>query len=71
MGTSTAHGSTSGRSTTGKTQDVFQKIVNNRKSYKMLKGAAEAVWPPHLEETLLKGTQRSSFLPSNETENDR
>jgi len=39
----------------GKTQDVFQKIVNSRKSYKMMKGAAEAVWPPYLEETLLRG----------------
>jgi hypothetical protein len=38
-----------------KREDVFQTIVSNRKSYKMLKGNAEAVWPPYLEEAMLKG----------------
>jgi hypothetical protein len=56
MGASAAHDTSSGGTTDGKTQDVFQKIVNSRKSYKMLKGASEAVWPPYLEESLLKGT---------------
>lgn len=39
-----------------KTQDVFRSVINSRKSYKMLKGASEAVWPPLLEEAMLKGT---------------
>ena len=39
----------------GKTQEVFQTIVNSRKSYKMLKGNTEVVWPPYLEEAMLKG----------------
>lgn len=41
--------------TKGKSQDVFQTIVNSRKSYKMMKGNTEAVWPPYLEEAMLKG----------------
>jgi hypothetical protein len=53
--TTTTHDPTSGHVASGKTQDVFQTIVKSRKSYKMLKGAAEAVWPPYLEEALLKG----------------
>jgi hypothetical protein len=56
MGISSGHGSASVGATNGKTQDVFQKIVSSRKCYKMLKGATEAVWPPDLEEALLKGT---------------
>ncbi|KAF7969140.1 hypothetical protein HWV62_28270, partial [Athelia sp. TMB] len=44
-----------GRAMRGKTQDVFRSVINSRKSYKMLKGATEAVWPPQLEEALLKG----------------
>jgi hypothetical protein len=58
MGATTVHGPASGHVTNGKTQDVFQTIVKSRKSYKMLKGAAEAVWPPYLEEALLKGMKR-------------
>lgn len=38
-----------------KTHNAFQTIVSNRKSYKMLKGNTEAVWPPYLEEAMLKG----------------
>jgi transcriptional enhancer factor len=49
----------------GKTQDVFQKIVNSRKSYKMMKGAAEAVWPPYLEETLLRGMRGIIYKKQN------
>jgi transcriptional enhancer factor len=56
MGTGITHGPSAGSAAKGKTQDVFQTIVKSRKSYKMLKGAAEAVWPPYLEEALLKGT---------------
>jgi transcriptional enhancer factor len=52
MGTTAA---SLGRASNANTQDVFQTIVKSRKSYKMLKGAAEAVWPPYLEEALLKG----------------
>jgi hypothetical protein len=62
MGTTTAHDPMSGQATNGKTQDVFQTIVKSRKSYKMLKGAAEAVWPPYLEEALLKGMQSSIVI---------
>jgi hypothetical protein len=50
---STTQSLISARST--KTEDAFQTIVSNRKSYKMLKGNAEAVWPPYLEEAMLKG----------------
>jgi hypothetical protein len=68
MGTTTAHDSTSGRAANAKTQDVFQTIVKSRKSYKMLKGAAEAVWPPYLEEALLKGMQNSIGFRSTKAE---
>ena len=49
-----------GRAMRGKTQDVFRSVINSRKSYKMLKGPTEAVWPPQLEEALLKGMFKSS-----------
>lgn len=39
----------------GKNHDIFCSIINSRKRYKMLKGATEAVWPPELEEAMLKG----------------
>jgi transcriptional enhancer factor len=45
-----------GRAMLGKTQDVFRSVINSRKSYKR---ATEAVWPPQLEEALLKGMFRT------------
>jgi hypothetical protein len=62
MDATTTHGPTWGHVVSGKTEDVFQTIVKSRKGYKMLKGAAEAVWPPYLEEALLKGMKRSVIL---------
>jgi hypothetical protein len=41
-------------------QDVFQKIVNGRKSWKTLKGQSEPVWPPNLEAALIDGTYQSN-----------
>lgn len=35
--------------------DILQIILKSRKSWKTLKGQSEAVWPPHLEATMLKG----------------
>ena len=39
------------------TQDVFQKIVKGRKSWKTLRGVTEAVWPPPLEAALIQGSR--------------
>ena len=36
--------------------DILQIILGGRKSWKTLKGKSEAVWPPYLEATMLKGT---------------
>jgi hypothetical protein len=36
--------------------DILQIILGSRKSWKSLKGKSEAVWPPYLEATMLKGT---------------
>jgi len=39
-----------------RTQDVFESIVNGRKSWKTLKGG-EVVWPPELEAALIEGAR--------------
>jgi len=36
-------------------EEILHAILNTRKSWKTLKGQAEAVWPPYLEATMLKG----------------
>ena len=36
--------------------DILQVILGSRKTWKILKGKSEAVWPPYLEATMLKGT---------------
>jgi hypothetical protein len=40
-------------------QDILQTIIRTRKSWKTLKGQAEAVWPPYLEATMLKGADHT------------
>lgn len=35
--------------------EILQIILRSRKSWKTLKGQSEAVWPPYLEATMLKG----------------
>lgn len=37
------------------TEDVYQSIVKNRKSWKTAR-SGEVVWPPELEQALLEGT---------------
>ena len=37
-------------------EDILQIILKSRKTRKTLKGQSEAVWPPYLEATMLKGS---------------
>ncbi|KIK93885.1 hypothetical protein PAXRUDRAFT_785709 [Paxillus rubicundulus Ve08.2h10] len=48
-------------------QDILQTIIRTRKSWKTLKGQAEAVWPPYLEATMLKALQDYEPDDSRET----
>ncbi|KAF8911675.1 hypothetical protein CPB84DRAFT_1762565 [Gymnopilus junonius] len=49
-----------------RTQDVFQSIVNGRKSWKTLRGG-EVVWPPELEAALIEGLENYQPDDSRET----
>lgn len=48
------------------TEDILHIILKTRKSWKTLKGQAEAVWPPHLEATMLKALQE--YVPEDSRE---
>ncbi|KAF9234819.1 hypothetical protein BU15DRAFT_78656 [Melanogaster broomeanus] len=48
-------------------EDILQTILRTRKSWKTLKGQAEAVWPPYLEATMLKALQDYEPDDSRET----
>ncbi|KAL4079034.1 hypothetical protein J3A83DRAFT_4086284 [Scleroderma citrinum] len=47
-------------------EDILHAILNTRKSWKTLKGQAEAVWPPYLEATMLKALQE--YVPEDSRE---
>ncbi|KAH0829026.1 hypothetical protein J3R83DRAFT_2480 [Lanmaoa asiatica] len=47
--------------------DILQIVLKSRKSWKTLKGRSEAVWPPHLEATMLKALQEYEPNDSRET----
>ncbi|KAF8805239.1 hypothetical protein BYT27DRAFT_7192967 [Phlegmacium glaucopus] len=49
-----------------RTHDVFQTIVNGRKSWKTLRGG-EVVWPPELEAALIEGLENYQPDDSRET----
>ena len=42
-------------------EEILHAILSTRKSWKTLKGQAEAVWPPYLEATMLKGAIPDRF----------
>ncbi|KAI6101446.1 hypothetical protein EDD16DRAFT_395835 [Pisolithus croceorrhizus] len=48
------------------TEDILHIILQTRKSWKTLKGQAEAVWPPYLEATMLKALQE--YVPEDSRE---
>ncbi|KIJ63489.1 hypothetical protein HYDPIDRAFT_112907 [Hydnomerulius pinastri MD-312] len=48
-------------------EDILQRILTTRKSWKTLKGQSEAVWPPYLETTMLKALQEYEPEDSRET----
>lgn len=47
-------------------EEILHAILNTRKSWKTLKGQAEAVWPPYLEATMLKALQE--YVPEDTRE---
>ncbi|KAG6333842.1 hypothetical protein ID866_5247 [Astraeus odoratus] len=53
-------------STPKSTEDILHIILKTRKSWKTLKGQAEAVWPPFLEATMLKALQE--YVPEDSRE---
>jgi hypothetical protein len=55
FGMSTVEGLSYTPSPEERSRDAAQIVVTGRRSWKTLKGKAEAVWPPHLEAALIEG----------------